>query len=155
MVIEAPKGSLDQELVTNILSLQVRGIFSTVGEVGMDIGSIDLDQKVDFILDSLDRYSLRASIDGSVLLGKDLAFRMIMGLEFLDDLEVLSNSEIDFFMSEFEGVDIRVVIDLYLVGDDCFNSFRHDIINESNYLSHILCHNQLIKIIHSLMSDDK
>ena len=106
IVIEAPKGSLDQEFVTNILGLQVRSIFSAVGEVGMDIGSIDLDQKVDFILDSLDRYSLRASIDGRVLLGKDLTFRMIMGLEFLDDLEVLSNSEIDFFMSELEGVDV-------------------------------------------------
>lgn len=80
LVIEAAKGSFDHEFISNILGLQVRGIFSTVREVGMHIGPINLDQKIDFILASLDGYSLRASIDGCVLLGKDLAFRMFMGL---------------------------------------------------------------------------
>lgn len=105
----------------------------------MNIGSINLDQKIDFILDSLDEYSLGASIDRRVLLGKDLAFRMVVGLEFLDDSEVLPNSEVYLFIVKLEGVDVGIVVDLYLVGDDCFNSFRHATINESNIFSHILC----------------
>lgn len=48
-----------------------------------------------------------------------------MGVEFLDNFEVLANGEVYFFMDELEGVDVGIVIDFYLVGDDCFNSFRH------------------------------
>lgn len=67
--MEAAKGSFDEKLISNVLGLQVRSIFAAMREVGMNIGSIDFDQKIDFILHSVDGYSLRASIDGCVLLG--------------------------------------------------------------------------------------
>lgn len=94
----------------------------------MNVRSINLDQKIDFILDIIDYYSLRASIDRGVFLGKDLAFRMIMRLELLDYSEVLPDCKMNILMNKLEGVDVGIVINLNFVRNDCFNSFRHSII---------------------------
>lgn len=50
---------------------------------------------------------------------------MFVGVEFLDDFEVLADGEGDVLIFEAEGVDVAVVIDLFLGDYHCLNSFRH------------------------------
>lgn len=50
---------------------------------------------------------------------------MFVGVEFLDDPEVLAHGEGDVLIFEAEGVDVAVVIDLLLANNHRLNSLRH------------------------------
>lgn len=51
---------------------------------------------------------------------------MLMGLELLDDAEMLSGEEVNRFIDELEGKDVAIVVDCLLSDDDCFNFTCHN-----------------------------
>lgn len=48
-----------------------------------------------------------------------------MSLQLFDDFKVLTNGEVNRVLSECKGIDVRIVIDLDLVGNHGFNSPYH------------------------------
>lgn len=51
---------------------------------------------------------------------------MLMGLELLDDAEMLSGEEVNRFIDELEGKDVAIMVDCLLPDDHCFNFILHN-----------------------------
>ena len=50
VIVESPKRTLDKQLISNLLCFEEGSVLATMGEVGMVIRSINLNQKFDSVL---------------------------------------------------------------------------------------------------------
>ena len=83
----------------------------------MNIGSVDFQQQIDFILYSVPKYLLGARRNRSIFSDNFLALRSIRCGNGFNYSEMLADAEGEGGSSPFKGVDVAVVVDFAFLND--------------------------------------